>query len=126
MPKMKKPIETTIPFIRTEDGKVTTVALVKFTLAKKMTKDQILIALTALLTQWAKETVEGKKAWEYTGGDFNIGDLASYEGDFCKWLLHAKLTAKGIINFEFLENGDMDTESYDRVLMNTKELEDII
>ena len=123
---MNKPIETTIPFIRTEYGKATTIALVKFTLTKKMTKDQILKALTTLLTQWVKDTKEGKKAWENTGGDFNVGDLASYEGEFCGWLVHSKLTAKGIINFEFLENGDMDIEIYDRVLMNADELEDII
>jgi hypothetical protein len=122
---MNKIHSTVIPFTRYEDGKLSTIALVKFTLTKKMTKDQILKALTTLLTQWVKDTDEGKKAWEYSGGDFNIGDLASYEGEFGEWIAHSKLTAKGIINFEYLENGDMDIESYDRVLMNADELEDI-
>lgn len=121
---MRKCFETTIPFIRHEGGVITTIALVKFTLNKKMTKEQILKALTTLLTEWAKTTKEGKKAWVASVSDFNIGDLASYESAFCLWLTHSKLTLTGIINFEFLENGDMDHERFDRVLMNADELED--
>jgi hypothetical protein len=112
----------TIQFIRQEDGEVTSTALVKFRLNKKMTREQIIDVLKNLITEWIKTTVRGKEAWIYSGNDFNIGDLASYEHMFCNWLPHSKLTKTGIVDFEFLECGDTGSMPFDTVLAHPNEI----
>jgi hypothetical protein len=116
----------TIPFIREEGLKgITTIAVVQFTLTKKMTSEQAIKALTDCLTKWVKETDEGHKAWMRSTADFNIGDLALYQDTFKATIKHSTLTAKGIIDFEFLYFGELNnTVNFDRVLVNQKELPD--
>lgn len=37
-----------------------------------------IIQLKAAVTEWVTTTEVGKKAWDYSGRDLNIGDLAGY------------------------------------------------
>lgn len=53
-----------------------------FTVDKAMDKNtwekQVEEDLCAAVTLWIKETEEGKKLWEYSVEDLNIGDLCDY------------------------------------------------
>ena len=54
-------------------------------------------ALTTSISDWVKNTEIGKKAFEYTCEDFNIGDLSSYLDD--EDLKHILLT-NGVCELE--------------------------
>jgi hypothetical protein len=45
------------------------------------TPSEFFNALTTSTTEWVKNTDIGKKAFEYSCEDFNVGDLSSYLGD---------------------------------------------
>jgi hypothetical protein len=117
-----------IPFVREEDGKNTTYAVLKVRLAPKasqLSNKTIVEHLAALLTLWIAKTKEGRKAWQQSCGDFNIGDLAQVEEEFKSWILHIKLTAVGIQDFEIIGIEDNDQPiNFDKVLANKSNLPD--
>ena len=121
---MKKPNSVVIPFIREEGMKgITTIALMSFKLNKKMTKNQIIKALTSLITRWIKNTEHGHKAWKETCGDFNVGDLAMYYDTFLQDTPHALLTRLGIHDMQMIDCGDdVGYESFDKILVDTNNL----
>lgn len=69
----------------------------------------------AAVTQWIKETDDGANAWEYSGGDFNIGDYASYESNEA---LNQYLAEQGLSVSINIVNDDDNTLAYDTVLAN--------
>jgi hypothetical protein len=115
-----------IPFVREEDGKSTTYAILKVVLKPKdatLSNKAIVGYLTVLITMWIAETKEGRKAWQQSCGDFNIGDLAQVEQEFKSWVPHSQLTAVGIQDFEILGIEDGDNPIYfDKVLVNQNNL----
>ena len=114
-----KNITTLIPFVRNEDGRTTTIAILKVVTDHQMTPEQIMGAMKRLLTNWVNETKDGKQVWKYTGGDMNIGDFAQYETSFGEWIPHSSLKAYGIINFEIVALVD-STEAlpFDKILVD--------
>lgn len=123
--KVKPTITKIVPFLRQEKGKVSTIALLRLTLTKELNNDQIENALTTLVTKWVKDTKEGRKAWQDSGADLNIGDLAMNDTAFLEWVPHAQLTKYGIQDLEFLEVGDTEGSiEYDKILVNQEDLPD--
>lgn len=43
---------------------------------REMTDTELREAVSKAVSEWIAETEDGKKAWEYSCEDFNIGDLA--------------------------------------------------
>lgn len=84
-----------------------------------------LARLTEALTEWVRTTKEGKKAWEYSCYDFNIGDLAGLfeevNGRFRLPLrLEKELAKRGIRNLTIVGSsydGVSRDWSYDQVLI---------
>jgi len=114
---------TLIPFVRNEDGKTTTIAILKVVTDHLMTPEAIMGALKRLLTKWVNETDDGKDVWKQTGGDLNIGDFAQYETTFSTWIPHSTLKTHGIIDLEIVANVD-STEAlpYDRILVDPEQI----
>jgi hypothetical protein len=109
---MKK---VTIPFIRMDGTRLSTLAVVEFSLDNKKDPQTELRKAT---TAWTRKTKSGKAAWEYSGGDLNIGDIASHDDSgFAKYVeLH------GIKNFRIVYVGDTsDALPYDLVLADAEE-----
>ena len=71
------------------------------------------------------ETTEGKQAWKYSSGDFNVGDLSSYLDNDIDGLLKY-LKAEGIeeLSLECNSHEERTAHSwtYDTVLCNPEEL----
>lgn len=108
---MKK---VTIPFIRMDGARLETMAVVEFSLDNKKDPQT---ELRKAATAWVRETDSGKTVWEYSGGDMNIGDIASHdESGFAKYVeLH------GIKDFRIVYVGDTsDALPYDTVLADAE------
>jgi hypothetical protein len=120
----KKPTtKMVVPFIRQEVEGVSTIALLQFTVTRKLSQKALMNAYTRLITRWIKDTVEGRKALEYSNGNFNVGDYALYEHTIHGHLPHAALKREGIVDIEILYNGETDgAELYDKVLVDTTRL----
>lgn len=82
--------------------------------------DELQAAVTRAVTKWMLSSAEGRKAWEYSGSDFNVGDLASWlgEDDLVDCLLRERVVG---LQIETLETADW---AYDSVLVNASELEE--
>ena len=78
------------------------------------TDAQLGTALRNACTKWAKETENGRGAYEYAGDDFNFGDLSSYADDES---LKPYLAAEGIEDFDMFGFDDCDNLTYDTSLM---------
>lgn len=77
-------------------------------------------ALQEALSRWVDETKEGGEAWERSGNDFNIGDLAS-EGP--SGTLNRRLEAVGIPFLEvetFCETDACRDWTYDTALVTLR------
>lgn len=84
-------------------------------------KDDLLDRLCQAVTGWMKYTTEGAMAWEYSGHDFNIGDLASHLDDSGLILY---MSYHGILGFELHDLPEEDPHwNYDVVLANVADLE---
>jgi hypothetical protein len=83
----------------------------------------LLAAVTRGVTKWMLSSAEGRKAWEYSGEDFNVGDLASWLGeeDLVDCLLRERVVG---LTIEQLDNFNADWV-YDTVLVNVAELEEV-
>jgi hypothetical protein len=115
--KQKKVI---LPFIRMEGGCVSTLAIVTFTASSCKDPKE---SLREVVTAWVRETDSGKAVWEYSGGDLNIGDIASHdERGFAKYTeLH------GIKDFRVLYVGDTsDALPFDMVLADEPEGQNVL
>ena len=118
-----KLIDRIIPFIRNGSRGIETIAIVRCKVdpAHKKISDT-LNALKEVVTSWIKGFDEGKEAWEYSGRDFNIGDLAQYNNSFLKTEKDL-LTYHGIHDFEIVCIVDhTETIPFDTILANTEEL----
>jgi hypothetical protein len=133
-------IEVIIP---REEFPVKTIAVVRAKVTDKVRNaTELREAITAAVTEWhASDCPEAKKAWEYSGDDFNIGDLESYawtvadkegpEGDDGWWLSHCKLPqfleSHGVENLsiEIADVNDSSSEwNFDTPLTNYSPEED--
>lgn len=64
---------------RNDGGEITTIAVVSARRTEKVTDiSSLRDAITRAVTRWMGETEDGRGAWDYSGDDFNIGDLGSY------------------------------------------------
>jgi hypothetical protein len=79
--------------------------------------------LTACITEWIKDTDDGKEAWETSCRDFNVGDLSSYVDS--PWL-HNILAVHGIgdlkVTIHSYDSTDNDSWYYDRILVDKTKL----
>jgi hypothetical protein len=88
----------------------------------------LLRVMKQVFTEWVKTTDEGRKAWEDSGGDFNIGDVANhfYSGSRNRLFLYDALVEHGIeisdIDVHSMD-GDRDAWEFDTVLVNKEKLE---
>jgi len=116
MSKMKHEIFT---FVRQEGLEVTNLAILEMYWEPGTTTTQTGFAkLQELVSDWVARTKAGKAAWEYSGGDLNIGDLAMYDSTFKKFALRRGITVRFIY-----VGGTEDTVSYDTVLAEEPEEE---
>lgn len=121
----KKLIDRIIPFTREGSRGIETIAIVSCKV-DPVQKDvsTTVSALREVVTSWIKGTDEGKQAWEYSGGDLNIGDLALYDETF---LENQKdlLAHHGIHDFKIVCVVDhTECIPYDTILAHSGELED--
>lgn len=89
-------------------------------------KNDLLKALRDGITRWMIETKEGKSAFNYSSGDFNIGDLlGSYAGDYgFEESLEPYMKAVKIHGIKVLfELTVHNRVAYDKVLCNTAEVD---
>ena len=109
-------------FLRHESADVTTVAMLslKTTLA---TDAEVMTALVDATTQWVQKTDAGRKLWNQSDADLNIGDLAS-SGAFADAILLNAFRQRGI---EFVGCTVADTDEfalpYDSLLVDANKLE---
>lgn len=85
------------------------------------TQRDILTVIRSAITAWVKTTKEGKKAWEYSSDDMNIGDI----GDDPPLSLRRLPNKEGITGWTCVwQGGGLDTVPYDTVLVDESELDD--
>jgi hypothetical protein len=79
-------IDRVLSFIRSGSHGLETIAIVICTVDPTKVKDvaTTVETLKYVTTDWLKNTKKGREAWTYSGGDFNIGDLAQYDTTFIK------------------------------------------
>lgn len=81
--------------------------------------DDALQALTASVTNWIKETEEGREAWEESCEDFNVGDLFLQSRE----LLRPFLEKYGIAGVDLVyQLSEGEEVSFDRILVNYETL----
>jgi hypothetical protein len=93
------------------------VAVVTYKSSKELNQNSMMDLITKAVTEWIDDTEEGKRAWEHSLYDFNIGDLSNYLNSI---ILRGFLHANDIweLNIEIVGNGDYPTEYvYDTVLV---------
>jgi hypothetical protein len=113
-------MKTTLLFSRNEGGTVTTFAVVTFTSEQSQDPKVLIEKFKVAVTKWINATDDGDKAWEYSCGDFNIGDYASYDNDT---ELNKHLSDEGIsVKINLMNDADA-VYSYDTVLANEDEIE---
>jgi hypothetical protein len=125
---------TQLVFVRHEGLDISNIALATVTTAKKISVKEAMQKLEAAVTDWVKDTLSGRKCYEYSGGkvtrevgsktldlcggDLNIGDLATHEEQF---LSNGQdcLRKQGILDFNIQYVGDLSegTFSYDHILV---------
>jgi hypothetical protein len=117
-------IERIIPFVREGSRGVETIAIVKCKVHPAQIKVSTTIeALKEVITSWIKGFDEGKREWERSGEDFNIGDLALCDQTFLE-REKDRLAHYGIHDFEIVCVVDhSECIPYDTVLVNTEELD---
>jgi hypothetical protein len=123
---LKKARNVFVSFVRQEEGRVTTIAIVQFKTRRPEYNEETLVQiLKNALTAWVKQTVRGRKAWDYTGGDFNIGDVGSglQTQDIKK--IREVMALEGVDDFDIVYIGDPShSVPFDTVLVQ-RELLDI-
>lgn len=118
----KKPVRvSTLVFLRYERAQVTSIGLLKFrtTLDSDSAVQGALIDAT---TEWVQKTEAGRRLWEVSDQDLNIGDLVSSDALMDEVLL----TALRLREVEFVEcalGEPENTASYDLVLVDSNKLQ---
>lgn len=102
----KRFFKTVLPFLRHEEGTVTTIAIVELTTRKLVpVVGDKLRALSTAVTAWVKSTKDGKECWRLSSNDLNIGDIASYDKSFRSWV-KSQPESSLLADFEILWEGD--------------------
>lgn len=105
--------------VRNEGWKVSNSLLVEAEIESD--EDDLLDRVCRAVTKWVNTSTTGAKAWEYSGRDLNIGDLASYLGD--PQLMRC-FRDEGIQGFVLRDLPDADKYwHYDTVLVNVMDVE---
>lgn len=115
-------ITRVLVFTRQEKLEITTIAIVKLSFARDLPSKEALEHLQEAVSDWIKNTTEGRRAYQYSGGDLNIGDLGSYEVSFRKWLRLSKLTLRDF-EITYLGEPSEGTVPFDYHLMKDTEEE---
>lgn len=106
---------------RTEGMKgLTLVAFISLSHPVIKDKKELFSLFEASITEWVKATDSGAIAWEESCEDFNIGDFAQNDNnsELAEILKDNKIT----INHFFID-GPEDDLCYDRILVNSSELD---
>jgi hypothetical protein len=118
--KRKNNLKTCITFVRKDIATIEDMVIVKFTHKNRLkTPREVLEAFTHGITKWVETTNGGRKMWEYSSEDLNIGDLLSLGKDKS---LKKNLKQVGIKKWKpiyQLVNGE--EVSYDKVLASPNE-----
>jgi hypothetical protein len=112
-------MQTSVLFNRNESGNPKTFAVLTFTSKQSQDPKVLIEKLKAAVTKWINTSTGGDDAWGYSGGDFNIGDFASYEDDP---ELNKCLSDEGITVNVALMNEPDAVYPYDAVLANEDEV----
>lgn len=112
-----------IPFIRKDGCRIDQLAVIQFTHDEKLkTAAAVLEAFERGITDWVESTVRGKKAWDYSSEDLNIGDMLGEEENED---LNSRLRREGIsiwrCSYQLSEEEEV---SYDKILATPEGLED--
>lgn len=114
-------MKTTMLFNRNEGGVLATFAIVTFTCEQSQDPKVLMEKFKAAVTDWINFTDEGKAAWNYSCGDFNIGDFASYEND---QKLNECLAKEGLfVKIDLMNDAD-NVLPFDTILANDIDEED--
>ena len=108
-----------ITILRSSDEEIT-YAVLECTTSHKMGDELLLDCFRKAITRWMDETEEGKKAWEESCEDFNVGDLVFHVDNNKE--LRDILESWGIYDVE-IETFCIDSQAsnawtYDTVLRN--------
>ena len=69
-----------IEFLLVREGE-STQAVVSLNTPLELSPDQAMQKICDCVANWINDTESGKKAWDESGEDFNIGDLSMYDSD---------------------------------------------
>jgi len=108
-------------FVRHEDGRVTTIGVLNVN--SRLDENECKDALKAATTHWVTTTEDGKRLWTYSGGDLNIGDLASSSAFDDEEFL-AALSERGVEFVDCRVNGCEEAFSFDEVLAKAGDLDE--
>lgn len=98
--------------------------------------DAMLKHLRKAVTDWVRETEEGKKTWIYSCEDLNIGDIAGHIDGFFfvgpdkpknprpAHSIDSYLQQNGFQSIELIQIDTCSMVSYDHVLVDTSRLEE--
>lgn len=113
--------DTMLLFLRQERAKVTTVGILNLKTILPAERD-VRDALVGATTEWVRKTEEGRKLWDYSSQDLNIGDLAA-SGAFSDAVFLAALAQRGVEYQSCIVGGTDDAIPYDQVLVDPAALE---
>lgn len=115
--------EVAFNFARREGGEITTLGMLK--LSTSLPTEQVAwVGFIDTINHWVATTEAGRKAWEESSKDLNIGDLANYNA--FKDVDFQRLLAERGLTFKSLDTADTQQAfSYDQVLVDEDELEEI-
>ena len=108
-------------FVRHEDGRVTTIGVLNVN--SRLDENECKDALKAATTHWVTTTEDGKRLWTYSGGDLNIGDLASSSAFDDEEFL-AALSERGVEFVDCQVHGCEEAFSFDEVLAKAGDLDE--
>lgn len=114
--------------VRRDGREVTTIAVVTATVdadfgegTRLKPAGNLQGAIASALTDWVRETAEGKESWRGSAESYNVGDLVD---DLDNIGLKARLAAYGIRDLQIeCVDGEGSDWGYDEVLVNENELE---
>lgn len=114
-PLSLRPVQFVVPRITSTELTVAVVTA-SVTTDALTNKQTFLNTLITALSNWAQTTGSGRKAWQQSGQDFNVGDLSHYQDDP---RLKRQCVKVGIHNLDVTPYIDMSTTwTYDTVLIN--------
>jgi hypothetical protein len=98
----------------------TVILVYKCRVSQQQTDSQSVVnSIKAALTNWAKQTPEGREAWEHSACDFNFADLAAQS---INGTLQVFLEKAGIFDIDVQQIVDLNEFSMDMVLMDADQI----